>query len=337
MTEPTPNLPPPPKHPLQQLREILGWSREDCARETGLKASTIQNIERGAAPLPEEAAFAIEAATSSNAMELAESAEVWRRMHQEQPEIFANAGRVDAAHVMFAPKTLSGSPFTREGYDAYRKSALSPESVKNAIDDLSWRIDLLLGPLGSKPEKFRRMYRYLAQVLNRERRDSGPSEAEMAEYALQHGKSELKVMTIGELAQQPEIAQSPAWKKLQDSGKFRPDQDTHVVIDRFPFWPEIERAGSEEHYIVPDSVFGERVVWRITLPNGKPLAVTITRSQATGLQGKLTDAMIQNNRERASQQAIPAALPEAPKTSENSPGGQTASGSNSPESASTPE
>lgn len=289
--------PTPPKHPLHELRDILGWSRDKCAEETGLKAATIQNIERGAAPLPEEAAFAIEAATSCNAMELAESAEVWRRMRQEQPEIFAQSGSSAKAAEMFAPKTLSGSLFLKESYESYRKSALSPESVERAINDLTWRIDLLLGPLAAKPEKFRRIYRYLAQVLNKERRQSGTSEAEMAEYALRHGSSELKVMTVGELAAQPDVAQSPGWKQLEASGKFKPEQQTHVVIDRFPFWPEIERTGSGDHYLVPDYVFGERIVWRITLPDGKPLMITITRSQATGLRGKLTDAMINSNKE----------------------------------------
>ncbi len=290
---------PPHKHPLQQLRDILGWSREKCAEETGLKAATIQNIERGAAPLPEDAAFAIEAATSCNAMALAESSEVWRRMRQEQPDIFAQSGASTRAAEVFTPKTLNGLPFTKEVYDSYRRSALSPEDIKNAIHDLNLRIDLLLGPLGSKPEKFRRMYRYLAQVLNKERREAGPSDSEIAEYALQFGAAELKEMTIAELSATKEVAESPAWKQIVAAGKFTPEQKTHVVVEKFPFWPEIERAGGEEHYLVPDYVFGERIVYRITLPDAKPLVITITRSRATGLRGKLTDAMIRSNKDRA--------------------------------------
>jgi transcriptional regulator with XRE-family HTH domain len=78
----------PHKHPLHQLRDILEWSREDCAKQTGLKTATIQNIERGAAPLPEDAAFAIEAATSCNAMRLLESSESWRKGWQEKKAAF---------------------------------------------------------------------------------------------------------------------------------------------------------------------------------------------------------------------------------------------------------
>jgi transcriptional regulator with XRE-family HTH domain len=290
---------PPHKHPLHQLRDILGWSREKCAEETGLKTATIQNIERGAAPLPEDTAFAIEAATSCNAMELLESAEVWRKHWQEKKAPFLKSGEVAEAIDFFAPKSLNGSVFTKEVYDAYRQSALSPEDAKKAIDDLAWRTDLLLGPLASKPEKFRRVYRYMAQLLNKALRDSGPSEAEMADYARSFGKTELKEMTIGELAATKEVAETEAWKKVDASGKFKPEQKAHIVLERYQFWPEIERATSDEHYLVPDYVFGERIVYRITLPDGNPLVVTITRSHATGLRGKLTDAMIRSNKDRA--------------------------------------
>jgi transcriptional regulator with XRE-family HTH domain len=287
------------KHPLLKLREILDWSRDKCAAETGLKPATIQNIERGAAPLPEEAAFAIEAATSCNAMELLESAAVWRKCLQDKKILLElSAGQQEKADIL-APRTLSGSLFSKETYDSYRQNALSLDDVKMAIDDLSWRVDLLLGPLASKPEKFRRVYRYLAQLLNKERRESGPSDVEMADYARSFGKTELKEMTIGELAVTKDVANSPAWKQLEASGRFKPEQKTHVVLEKYLFWPEMERAENEEHYIVPDYAFGERIVYRITLPDGQPLVVTITRSRATGLRGKLTDAMIRFNKDRA--------------------------------------
>jgi hypothetical protein len=39
-------------------------------------------------------------------------------------------------------------------------------------------------------------------------------------------------------------------------------------------------------------------VWRITKPDGKPLVIIIDNTNSTGLQGRLTDAMIQVNKER---------------------------------------
>ena len=227
------------KHPLLKLRQILCWCRDKCAAETGLKPATIQNIERGAAPLPDEAAFAIEAATSCNAMELLESAAAWRKCLQDKKVLLElTAGQQEKADIL-APRTLSGSLFSKETYDSYRQNALSLDDVKMAIDDLSWRVDLLLGPLASKPDKFRRVYRYLAQLLNKERRESGPSDVEMADYARSFGKTELKEMTIGELAATKDVANSPAWKQLEASGRFKPEQKTHVVLEKYQFLPEM--------------------------------------------------------------------------------------------------
>jgi hypothetical protein len=57
---------------------------------------------------------------------------------------------------------------------------------------------------------------------------------------------------------------------------------------------------------VPDYAFGQRIVYRITLPDGQPLVITITRSRATGLRGKLTEGMIRLNKERAGEKTSPA-------------------------------
>lgn len=288
----------PVTHPLQQLREVLDWSREVCGKETGLKASSIQNIERGAAPLSVDDAFAIEAATSCNAMALAESSEVWRKMKDENPELFSMAGHSPEAVKKFRPKNLQGTEFSLEAYEHYKKAALPPENVAGAIEDLSRRIHLLLGPMASKPEKFRRMYRYLAQVLNSEKASHGPTDAEMAEFALGMGNAELKEMTIGELGSLKEIHESPQWQSARIPERFKAKEKVHVTVEEFPFWPNLERLGGQEDYFVPDFAFGQRQVWRITLPNGRPMVVAIDHTNAAGLQGKLTDAMISINKER---------------------------------------
>jgi transcriptional regulator with XRE-family HTH domain len=306
MSEPTPNLPPPPKHPLQQLREILGWSREQCAKETGLKASTIQNIERGAAPLPEEAAFAIEAATSCNAMELGLASEVWRRTRDENPDIFKHAGRVDSAHEMFAPKTLNGSRFTKDIYEGYKQAALEPQSVEKAIEDLSRRVRLLLGPLEQKPEKFRRLYRYLVQVMNKTRKEAGPDEAEMTNYAMRSGTAKLEECTVKELSERPEIVETPVWKKSNPLGRFKPDEKVHIVRETYTFWPFTEVVGGKGHYVTPDYAFGSRTVYRITLPDGKMVVVAQNHVESGGLEARLADGLLP-------------VMPEVPPSPETSP------------------
>jgi hypothetical protein len=44
-------------------------------------------------------------------------------------------------------------------------------------------------------------------------------------------------------------------------------------------------------------------VWRITLPDGKPLAIVINGTRAVGLQARLTDEMIEVKKEERAAKA----------------------------------
>jgi len=275
-----------PKHPLHQLRDILGWSRETCAKETGLKAATIQNIERGAAPLMDDAAFAIEAATGCNAIRLTRSADAWRQRAAGQPRVLGEA-LLDLTQ--FEPVLLDGTPYKKEFYQHYKRAALQPQAVDKATDDLSRRIKLLLGPLAGRPEKFRRLYRYLVQVLNRAKDESGPSDAEMMEFARRTGEVKLEQPTLRELSQREEITASPVWKEADLLKRFDPDARVHVVREEFVFWPFKEMIQEGGHYVVPDYSFGTRTMWRITLPDGNMIVIAQNHVESGGLQAKLTD------------------------------------------------
>ncbi len=279
------NLPTLPHHPLRQLREILDWSREVCARETGLKTATIQNIERGAAPLPDEAAFAIEAATGCNAIALMRSAAAWRDRANGEPGV-PDAALLDRGE--FQPLLLDGEPYTAEFYREYKRAVLQPQAVEKAAEDLSRRIKLLLGPLERKPEKFRRLYRYLVQVLNRAKKESGPNDAEMTEFAREFGSVKLEQPTLGELSQS-EIAESPGWKDAKLLERYGPDARVHVVTEEMIFWPWTELIKGDDHYVVPDHVLGSRVIWRITPPDGRMRVIVQDRVHSGGLQAKLRD------------------------------------------------
>jgi hypothetical protein len=73
----------------------------------------------------------------------------------------------------------------------------------------------------------------------------------------------------------------------------------HVVFEKYPFWPSREVLENDETYLAPDNVFGERSVWRITMPDGKPIVVIIDHTTAQGLQGRFTEALIEFNKEAA--------------------------------------
>jgi len=268
------------------LREILGWSRHKCAEETGLKAATIQNIERGAAPLPDDAAFAIEAATGCHAIKLMRSANAWRERAAGRPRIL---GEALLDQTQFQPVLLDETPYSAEFYQHYKRAALQPQAVDKATEDLSRRIKLLLGPLAQRPEKFRRLYRYLVQILNRAKDESGPSEAEMAEFARRTGEVKLEQPTLRELSEREEIVKSPTWQEADLLKRFDPDARVHVVREEFVFWPFTELIRGEGHYVVPDYSFGKRSMWRITLPDGNTITIAQNHVESGGLQAKLTD------------------------------------------------
>jgi transcriptional regulator with XRE-family HTH domain len=287
----------PPRHPLRQLRDILGWSRERFAAETGISQATVQNIERGVAPLTEEAAFAIEAATSCNAKALEQGAETWRSLKNDAENHFQRSEKSPSAAAAVEKKVrpvrLDGNPFTAQDYINYQRAKLTQEGVEGALQDLGLRLDLLLRPLAGQPHRFRRMYRYLVQVLNKARDEKGPTPEDMAAYAMTRGKAVLDTKTIGELMRIPEVAESPQWKASRAVERFGPGEKAHLVHEQYPFWPEVEVLEDAETYLVPDHVFGERTVWRITLPDGKPLAIVINGTRAVGLQARHTDEMIE--------------------------------------------
>lgn len=300
----------PVHHPLRLLREILDWSREQFAREIGISQATVQNIERGAAPLTEEIAFAIEAATSCNAKALVQSAELWRSLKHDNADFFEAAGKTAAGLsklvARLRPVRLDSGPFTAADYANYQKSGLPQESVDGALEDLGLRLDLLMRPLAGQPHRFRWMYRYLVQVLNKAKADKGPSNEEMTAFAMTRGEAELDTKTIGELLKMPEIAESPQWKAARVAERFGPKQKAHIVCEKYPFWPEQEVLEDAETYLVPDHVFGERTVWRVTLPDGKPLAIVINGTRAVGLQARFTNEMIEVKKEERAAKAKPA-------------------------------
>lgn len=281
-------------HPLATLRKILGWSRVDCAGASGLTPSSVQNIERGAAPLSPEAAFALEGATGCNAMHLAEASAAWRRLKGKQPEVMKH-GMQEPAGLDYAeyfhPVTLQFEPYTREYFHRYLQQPLQVESAQNAVLDLGRRIGLLLGTLASEPQKFRRAYRQLSHFINREREHANVKDPELAEFAAHMGTSQQKEMTVTELAAEGNLSEHPLWEQADLATRIKPDEKLKVTIEEYPFWPGIEHIGDEEDYFVPDFTLAERKVWRITLPDGSLLTIPVVNTKSSGLRGKITPTM----------------------------------------------
>jgi hypothetical protein len=158
------------------------------------------------------------------------------------------------------------------------------------------RIGLLLGTLAAEPQRFRRTYRQLAHLINGQRQQAGVKDPEMAEFAANMGTSEQKEMTLAELGAEEKLPEHPLWKQADLALRFKPEDKFKVTIEKYPFWPGVERIGGDDDYFVPDFTLAERTVWRITLPDGSLLTIPVVNTRSTGLRGKLTPAMTRHIR-----------------------------------------
>jgi transcriptional regulator with XRE-family HTH domain len=260
-----------PTHPLMALRTVLGWNRETCAQAAVTTAATVQNIERGKAPLQQEAAELLEAETGCNAEYLLHAAKLWERD-------MLPPGRVELIDI-------TGKPFTFERHEAYQRQAIDNETRDTAIADITTRVDLLLGGLAPRSHKFRSTYRRLIRLLNAERIRSGISDPELVVRASLRAEAENRMMTLQELAAEPDVSRSPIWD-AEVLEKFGPKKKVPVIVERFPFWPFVDRMGDDEKFINPDRLSGQRIIWRITLPDKRQLAIHCDKITASGLSSK---------------------------------------------------
>ncbi len=186
-------------HPLAQLRTTLGWTREDCAKETGIPAATIQNIERATTPLTWAQAREIDAVTGCHGFDLGHKSEQWRTAFRLYPAKLEEAAADPAKAEEFTPLDLKGNSYSKEFYEMYCREPVAIETREKAIEDLTMRIKLLLGPLAKEPRKFRRAYRHLAQVFDDERAAAALSDLDISNYATRFGKANRSTLTVAQL------------------------------------------------------------------------------------------------------------------------------------------
>ena len=171
-------------HPLAGLRAICGFTREDVAKIAGITAASVQNIELGRAPMPEDAARRIEAATGCRASSLMEKQSTVLR--------------------------LDGKPYTHQSYLNYQKSSTATlEGVEAVCADLQFRLRTLVA--ASAEGKFLYVARRIGDALDAVLNEAGIS-MESLESVERHSASVgVQEMTVAQLQQ--EIGDSPIWKK----------------------------------------------------------------------------------------------------------------------------
>lgn len=256
--------------PLQKLRSLTGWTREECARHCGTSVASIQNYERGFAPLPFELALALETACGVSAVHIHKQHTLW----------LESGGKESREKLM----SMGGFEYKADSFEKYRNKEVTNEDCRKTTQDIHTRTRLLLGALASKPHLFRIAYRKLVQTLEDLRRSTGISEAELVEFASQGAEVEELVWTIGELAADEDISQSPHWVSGNFTQKFGILEKVKIRKETFSFWP----SGMRFHLntgetMAPDFEITNRTVWRITMPDGTLLVIPVDNLQASGL------------------------------------------------------
>jgi transcriptional regulator with XRE-family HTH domain len=273
-------------HPLAQLRATLGWTREQCAKETGIPAPTIQNIERATTPLTWDQARIIDAVTGCHGLDLGYKSDLWRAAFRYDLAGLQKAATDPALAATYAPTDLEGQPYSREFYDKYCQMPLSVESREKAIKDLAMRVKLLLGPLAKEPRKFRRAYRHLAQLLNDEKAAAELDDLQIAEYATRFGKAAQGTITVAELDATRGLKDDAEWHEIKKAKSLKPDDVIQITVEDHPHWPKRDLVSSADQktMFIGDFAAARRRVWRMVLPDGTPFAVAYIETYSEGLK-----------------------------------------------------
>jgi transcriptional regulator with XRE-family HTH domain len=273
-------------HPLAQLRATLGWTREQCAKETGIPAPTIQNIERATTPLTWDQARIIDAVTGCHALDLGYKSDLWRAAFRHDLAGLQKAATDPALAAPYAPTDLEGRAYARKFYDTYCQLPLPAESREKALKDLTMRLQLLLGPLAKEPRKFRRAYRHLAQVLDDEKAAAELDDLKIAEYATRFGKAIQGTLTVAELDATRGLKDDAEWHEIKKAKTLKPDDVIQITVEDQPHWPKRDLMSSinQKAIFIGDFAAGRRRVWRMVLPDGTPFAVAYIETYSEGLK-----------------------------------------------------
>ena len=273
-------------HPLAQLRATLGWTREECAKETGIPAPTIQNIERGTTPLTWDQAQEIDAVTGCQGLDLGYKSDLWRSVFRLDPAQLERAAADPALAAEYAPTDLEGNLYSKIFFAKYCDLPLPAESREKAVNDLAMRLKLLLGPLTKEPRKFRRAYRHLAQILDDEKAAADLNDLQIAEYATRFGKAVQSTLTVAKLDTVRGLKDDAEWHEIKKSKKLAPDDVIQLTIEDQPHWPKrnLMTIADQKTMFIGDFAAGRRRVFRMVLPDGTPFALAYTETLSQGLK-----------------------------------------------------
>jgi transcriptional regulator with XRE-family HTH domain len=180
-------------HPLARLRAIVGWTREECARVSGMTSANVQNVELGRSSLPEEAAARIQAATGCAG-----------------DSLLAKSSR---------PLAFSGKVYTREIFEQWTTHPVDGDELAAAILDYKFRVENLLNTASKTPAQFRHLCMRLNQCLQDLPEDIGVSRGDLEAKSRLTAKTTVKTLSFSRLITM--LAKERGSITLDNSGNLR--------------------------------------------------------------------------------------------------------------------
>ena len=248
-------------HPLVQLREACGFTRDALARLCGVSAASVQHYELGRAPVPLDFARRVEAVTGARADSFA-----------------SNQSRL---------VTLGGKTYTRKAFNNWEATSRAAwEMVRDQeADEMAFRVRTMIEASGAS---FLPVMRRLEHVLAQTAQEAGISLEALEAAERKNASIESAPMTVKQLCDA--IGDSAIWKSFLASNPRKPAEKATVTVERFRHWVnDGELARMMENANTPDGVVygvrADRVLYRIIFSDGKRLEVPSNEVRVRGIGG----------------------------------------------------
>lgn len=238
---------------MARLRSTLGMSRAEAAREIGIPAYTIDNIERGKSPLSKDIAKTIEAATGCSARSL---------LRDDKPL-----------------QTVDGRHFSKTTMQQWRTQEISAFTSEAVAASMALRASLIMRSAAAhSPGLYQRAFVELRTCLEDIREKLNISTSQIHSVARSGANTKTIQLTRAEIDKKlSKWSIYSTQRNLLD-----PKKKITVWIDSFPTWEPKEEAFISDKFAPLASVSSTGEVWRIQKKDGGWLEVSGIISRACG-------------------------------------------------------
>lgn len=238
---------------MARFRSTLGMSRAEAAREIGIPAYTIDNIERVKSPLSKEIAKAIEASTGCSARSL---------LRDDKPL-----------------QTVDGRHFSKATMHEWRTKEVAADTSEAVAAAMALRARLIVSAAAAHSSGlYHRAFVEVRTALEEIRAKLDISASQLRAVARTDAQGEQLELTRAEIDKT--LLKSPTYS--QQRNLLDPKKKISVWIDRFPTWePKMEALLCDKVDLL-ESVSSTMEVWRIQKKDGTWFEVPHSNVRARG-------------------------------------------------------